>query len=81
MITIVYSVDKTDDIVEVTAVIEDTKLVYAGSIIDPPEYGPGICKTKFYLDEEEVLPEDEDELISFLESMDLDWELVGDDNS
>lgn len=82
MITLIYSVDKTedDDVMEITAVVEDTRLAYSGSRFDPPEYGPGVCKATVYLDEGEKLPTDEDELISYLEKMDLDWELCSEDD-
>ena len=80
MITLIYSIDQTDDLVKVTAVIEESRLVYAGGRLDPPEYGPGLCESSFYLEEGETLPDDEDELIDLLESMDLDWELVSDED-
>ena len=79
MITLVYSTEVTNDYVNVIAVVEDTRLVYFGSQFDPPEYGPGVCKAGFYLEEGETIPEDEEELIEYLERLDLDWELVDED--
>lgn len=80
MITLIYSVEQTEDLVEVYAVVEDTRLVYFGTHFDPPEYGPGICKASFYLEEGEQLPSDDDELISFLNDLNLDWELSSEDD-
>jgi hypothetical protein len=80
MISLIYNVQKQDDRVTVTAVVEDSKLVYSATKFDPPEYGPGLCESSFYLDDDEILPEDEDELIDYLEKLDLTWELVPDDN-
>jgi len=74
MITLIYNIDQNEDYVTVVAVVEDTRLVFAGDHIDPPEYGPGICKASFYLDENELLPKDEDDLIDYLNELNLDWE-------
>ena len=79
MITLIYKTEVKDDYVTVVAVVEDAQLVYAGSYIDPPEYGPAICEAGFYLGEDEVLPEDEDELLDYLNGLDLDWNVVSDD--
>lgn len=76
MITLIYNVDKNEDHVVVDAVVEDTALVYPSTSIDPPEYGPALCRASFYLDENELLPKDDDQLIEYLEKMDLDWEIV-----
>jgi len=79
MITLVYKIEVNGDYVNVVAVVEDAQLVYPGNYIDPPEYGPAVCKSGFYLDEGEVLPEDEDELIEYLNNLDLDWDIASDD--
>jgi hypothetical protein len=80
MITLIYSVEQEKDEVTVTAVVEDVKLVYSATLYDPAEYGPGLCKALFYLDEDETLPSDEEQLIEYLENLNLDWELVSDDD-
>jgi hypothetical protein len=76
MITLIYSVDKNEDYVTVEAVVEDSVLVYPATSMDPPEYGPALCKASFYLDEGELLPKDDDQLIEYLESLNLDWEVI-----
>jgi hypothetical protein len=63
-------------IVKVSAVIEDSILLYPQTLYDPAEYGPAICEASFELDEDEILPDDEDELIQFLENLNLDWILI-----
>jgi len=79
MISLIYDIQKEDDKVTVTAVVEDSKLVYPATRFDPAEYGPGLCEATFYLDEGELLPNDEDQLIDYLENLDLSWELISDD--
>jgi hypothetical protein len=78
MITLLYDVHQDDDLVTVTAVVEDMALVYPSTRFDPEEYGPALCKTSFYLSEDEELPSVEDDLIEYLEKMNLDWEIVPD---
>lgn len=76
MISVIYSIDKVDDEVSVEAVIEDMVVVSPATFRDPEEYGPALCRATFYLEENEILPRDEDQLIDYLESMDLNWEVV-----
>ena len=68
-----------DDVVEVKAIIEDASLRYTATYFDPPEYEPALCYSSFTLDEE--LPVDDNELLEYIESLDLDWEVVEDDYS
>lgn len=68
-----------DRSVYVTAVVEDAILTYPETHYDPPEYGPALCEASFSLDDDECLPDNENELIQFLENLDLDWQIV--DNS
>jgi|694.fasta_scaffold37089_7 hypothetical protein len=65
-----------DGVVYVSAVIDEVLLMYSQTLYDPPEYGPGLCEASFTLSEEEYLPDNEYELIQFLEDLDLDWTLV-----
>jgi hypothetical protein len=68
-----------DGDVYVSAVVEDAVQTHAQTFYDPAEYGPALCQANFYLDEDQILPEDDSALIKFIEDLDLDWELV--DNS
>lgn len=65
--------------VYVSAVVDETVLTYAQTLYDPPEYGPALCEASFTLEDDEVLPEDENDLLQFIERLDLEWNLV--DNS
>lgn len=76
MITVIYNVDQNDDHVTVQAVVEDVVLTYAATHLDPPEYGPALCEASFYLGEDETLPTNDDDLIEFLEKLDLEWEVL-----
>ena len=60
----------------ITAVLEDARVTHRQTIESPEEYGPGLCKTSFWLNKGEVLPTDEKELIEFLSEMHLSWEPV-----
>jgi hypothetical protein len=63
----------------VSAIVEDAIQTHSQTLYDPAEYGPALCQATFYLDKDEILPEDDSELIEFIENLDLEWELV--DNS
>jgi hypothetical protein len=65
----IESIFSESGVVKVSAVIED-------SLYDPAEYGPAICEASFELDEDEIIPDDEDKLIQFLENLNLDWILI-----
>jgi hypothetical protein len=71
----VESIYCEDETVYVTAVVEDIVEIPA-TYYDPPEYGPALCEASFSLDEDEVLPEDEKQLIELLEKYDLEWTIV-----
>jgi hypothetical protein len=69
-----------DGYVNVMAVVEDMKLLYNQTIDDPPEYAPALCETSFEVDYDaldEVVAND-DLLIQYLETLDLDWEVIND---
>jgi hypothetical protein len=67
-----------DDRVSVVAVVEDTKLRCYATHLDPAEWEPGLCESSFYLYEDEQLPTDEEELLKYVNNLNLDWELVND---
>jgi hypothetical protein len=73
----IESIHQSEDrTVYVSAVIEDAVEVYGQTLYDPPEYGPALCEASFELDEDEILPDNEHELLQFLEDLDLTWDLV-----
>lgn len=71
----------SENLVRVKAVIEDSILLYPQTMEDPAEYGPGLCEAVFELYEDEIIPDNENELIQYLKNLDLSWELVESDNS
>lgn len=79
----IQQIEKVDcdefGVVTVTAIIEDSILVYEQTLYDPPEFGPGLCEASFELDEEEMLPDNEHDLIEYFEKLDLDWILIDSD--
>lgn len=74
-ISSIESIYCENEIVYVTAIVEDIVEI-AATYYDPPEYGPGLCEASFCLSEDDVLPEDEDELIEFVNKLDLEWNLI-----
>lgn len=60
--------------VTVTAIIDDAVLVYNQTLLDPPEYGPGLCITSFSLEDVDFNLYDKNALKDFL--MDADWEVL-----
>jgi len=70
-----------DDYVTVKAIIDNASLISWGTYWSPPEYAPALCRSGFYLDEGEHIPTCEDGFCSYLDSLDLDWELVPIDDS
>lgn len=80
MISTIETFDVQDGEVYVRAVLEDMVLTHPQTMLDPPEYGAAICEAHFFLEEDEVLPEDENELIRYLENLDLTWRLIPSDD-
>jgi hypothetical protein len=71
-----YDYDPESDFGTVTAVIEDFVLVYPQTYECPAEYGPGMAKATFSLEEGEEIPKDETELEMFFEEKGLNWKPV-----
>jgi hypothetical protein len=67
-----------DGYVNVMAVVEDMKLLYNQTLYDPPEYAPALCEASFEVDSEALdeVSESDVLLIQYLESLDLDWEVI-----
>ncbi len=62
--------------VTVTAVVDEMRLLYKATHLDPEEWVPALCTAYFQLDKEEQVPTDEDGFCSYLDSLDLNWQLV-----
>ena len=79
MISVIETLEQKDNQVFVRAIVEDMVEVHSATFIDPPEYGPALCETTFELYEDDVLPENEDELVDYLNSLNLDWTVLSKD--
>jgi hypothetical protein len=77
MIQSIESIHQYEDgNVYVSAVIEDVVQTHAQTLYDPPEYGCAVCESSFTLEPDDILPDNEYELIQYLESLDLSWEVM-----
>lgn len=62
--------------VTVTAVVEDMRLLHKATRDDPEEWAPALCSASFEMADDESIPLDEDNFCTFLDALDLNWELV-----
>jgi hypothetical protein len=77
MINSIQSIFADDDgTVYVSAIVEDMIQVHRQTHYEPAENGPALCEAEFYLSEDDILPDNDHELIQFLENLDLDWQVV-----
>jgi len=65
-----------DSNVTVTAVVDEMRLLYRATYLEPEEWAPALCTATFQLDEGEQIPLDEDGFCSYLDHLDLYWQLV-----
>jgi hypothetical protein len=68
------TIDGSD--VTVTAVVDEMRLLYSATSFEPAEYAPALCTAYFTLDEGEQIPTDEDGFCQYLDTLDLDWQLL-----
>jgi hypothetical protein len=61
------------DLLVVEAVVSDMVLTHAASRLDPPEWGPALCRGTMLLCEEDLIPASEYEFKKLLTSRVLDW--------
>lgn len=64
----------------VTAVVDEMRLLYRATHLDPEEYAPALCRAYFTLGEDEHIPTDEDGFCEYLDSLNLDWEILPTEN-
>lgn len=65
-----------DGLCSVVADVDDIVVIGKASLLDPEEYGSALCRGSFYLQDEEVIPEDDGDLAEFVEARIDDWEPV-----
>ena len=79
MISVIETFQQNENRIYVRGIVEDVIEIYPATLQDPPEYGPALCEASFDLDEDELLPSDEDALLDYLNELYLDWKII--DNS
>jgi len=67
------------DICTVVADVSDVVVSRPQTYFDPAEYGPALCRGTFYLQDDEVIPTDDDELCRFVEERVDYWEVLSTD--
>lgn len=72
----IESIYQDDGTIYVTAMVEDAVQTYSQTYYDPAEYGPALCEASFSVDDDEILPDNDCELIEYLEKLDLEWNMV-----
>jgi hypothetical protein len=76
MIVSIDEIKQEDDLVFVRAVVEDAVQTYSQTYYEPAEYGPALCEASFELDEDGELPKNEEDLLDYLNSLNLSWEVL-----
>ena len=66
----------TDTHVTVTAVVDEMRLLYRATRLDPEEWAPALCQATIELDPEEPIPLDEDGFCRYLDDLDPQWQLL-----
>lgn len=70
------SIDEKSREVTVTAVVDEVILTRPSTWFDPPEYGPAICETTFYVDDYNFNLNDHKQLKESLSN--FDWSIIRD---
>lgn len=64
------------DTLVVDAIIEDAVLTHKQTLVDPPEWGPGLCRGTLYFPADFLIPATDRELMQMLSERVDDWALV-----
>jgi len=62
--------------VVITAVVDEMRLLYRATRLDPEEWAPALCQTTIELDPGESVPLDEDGFCAYLDHLDPQWQLL-----
>ena len=76
MISVIETFQKNENRIYVRGIVEDVIEIYPATLQDPAEYGPALCEASFELNEDEILPEDEDALLDYINELYLDWKII-----
>ena len=63
----------SDGLLRVTAVVDEMVLVRQQTLLDPPEWGPALCRGSFYLSDEDLIPPTDALLRKLIASRVDDW--------
>jgi hypothetical protein len=61
------------DLLVVEAVVDDAVLVRKQSDLDPPEWGPALCRGTWHMDDEALIPATDAEFMEILSDNITDW--------
>jgi hypothetical protein len=76
MISVIETFQQNENQIYVRGIVEDVIEIYPATLQDPAEYGPALCEASFELDEDEILPEGEDDLLDYINELYLDWKII-----
>jgi hypothetical protein len=63
-----------DGLCFVVADVDDVLVTNKASLLDPEEYGSALCRSAFYLQDDEVIPDNDGDLLAFIEARVSNWE-------
>lgn len=69
----IHDLEFDGDRLLVTALIEDAVLVRRETDLDPPEWGPAVCRGSCYLDSSTLIPATEVQMRELLDHLIDDW--------
>jgi len=65
-----------DGLLRVVAVVDEMVLVHQQTHLDPPEWGPALCRGSFYLSDEDLIPATDAQLCRLIADRVDDWEPI-----
>ena len=70
----------SDGLLRVTAFVDEMVLVHQQTHLDPPEWGPAMCRGSFYLSDEDLIPATDAQLCKLIGERVDDWEPIDPDD-
>ena len=69
-----------DGLLHVTALVDEVVLVRKQTLLDPPEWGPALCRGSFYLSDEDLVPATDALLRKLISDRVDDWAPIDEDD-
>jgi hypothetical protein len=69
-----------DGLLHVTAFVDEMVLVRKQTLLDPPEWGPALCRGSFYLSDEDLVPATDALLRKLISDRVDDWAPIDEDD-